>query len=861
VALLGNLTGSSQFFNDPDFYNKIATQSLRFDDGSSAYLYRTPSSASNRRTFTFSAWIKRGVLDANNVGGSNDTPIISAGVSGGDVTVLRTLSQLTAGANILQLYTSVGATDYSEETNASIRDTSAWYHIVMAVDTTQSTAGNRIKFYINGVLQTAVAQYYAQVPEDYDTFFNNNNVHWIGRNVNSTGRYFDGYMAEVNFVDGTQVAASSFGETKNGVWIPKKYTGSYGTEGYRLEFKNTSVGSGSASTIGADTSGNDNHFTSSGIAASDCNMPDCPENNFATLNPLDNDSMTLSEGNLSAISPANAHNATGTTLGVTGGKWYWEIRSGGTGSNYFFGMGKTTFQFISQYTNDAHNFGDLWCVATDGQKANGSGESSYGSALSSGDILQLAFDLDNGKFYAGKNGTYYASGDPAAGSNAAFTNVPTDEHMMPFYGNSTAGLAHIFNFGQDSSFAGAETAQGNKDSNGIGDFYYAPPFGFLALCSANLEEPTISPHSSTQASDHFDILTWTATASGHTIHDRADGAGVGLSFKPDLIWVKKRASSGDNHVLVDSSRGSTKELFANTTDDEETNSNGVSSFDAPSSSGATDGGFTLVGSGSGSGTWNGNSGHTHVAWNWKANGGTKTTNDASATGVGTIDSEYQVNTDAGFSIVQYEATGSAGTIAHGLSQAPNLMIVKSRDQTGTGWMVYYGDNTDYVTLNGSGATIDGQSTWNDTTPTSSVFSVGVNGGDSNNSSGGSMIGYIFHDVEGYSKFGSYTGNAANDGPFIYCGFSPALVIIKSLVHSESWHMWDNQRWTRGGNPNQNALSPNTNGTEVGASTPYNIDFLANGFKLREDHDISNGSGDGHIYMAFSSAPFKYANAV
>ena len=857
MALLGNLTGSSQFFNDPDFYNEIATQSLRFDDGSSAYLYRTPSSASNRRTFTFSAWIKRGVLDANNVGGSNDTPIISAGASGGDATTLRTLSQLTAGANILQLYTSVGATDYSEETNASIRDTSQWYHIVMAVDTTQSTAGNRVKFYINGTLQTAVGQYYAQVPEDYDTFFNNDNVHWIGRNVNSTGRYFDGYMAEVNFVDGTQVAASSFGETKNGVWIPKKYTGSYGTEGYRLEFKNTSVSSGSASTIGADTSGNDNHFTSSGIAASDCNMPDCPENNFATLNPLDNDSMTLSEGNLSAISPANAHNATGTTFGVTGGKWYWEIRSGGTGSNYFFGMGKTTFSFISQYTNDAHNFGDLWCVATDGQKANGSGESSYGSALSSGDILQLAFDLDNGKFWAGKNGTYYASGDPAAGSNAAFTNVPTDEHMMPFYGNSTSGLAHIFNFGQDSSFAGAETAQGNKDSNGIGDFYYAPPSGFLALCSSNLSEPTISPNSLTQADDHFDILTWTATASGHIIHDRADGAGVGLSFKPDLIWGKKRASSGDNHVLVDSSRGSTKELFANTADDEETNSNGVSSFDAPSSSGATDGGFTLVGSGSGSGTWNGNSGHTHVAWNWKANGGTTTTNDASATSVGTIDSVYQANTTAGFSIVTYTGTGSNATVAHGLGATPAMVIYKIRD-TGTSWAVWHKDlatpTTGLLELNSNGAELNNASYWNSTIPTSTVLSIGTYGGVNASSP---FIAYCFADIEGYSKFANFTGNGNADGTFVYTGFRPAWVLIKNTDRSADWRLHDIARQPTN-DSGGHILLPNSNSTEV--TNEYDMDFLSNGFKLRSGDVYENGSGELITYAAFAEQPFKYANA-
>ena len=252
MALLGNLKGSAQLFQSTEFYNGVAKQSLRFEMGDSAYLYRTPSSAGNRRTFTFSAWIQRGNCDENNVGGGSDTTIFSAGTSSVFDTLRFVSQSFTSIKNILQLYTFDGSNDYSEEVNRGFRDSGSWYHS-FAVDTTQSTAGNRVKYYVNGTLQTAVGQYYAQVPQNYQTSYNNTEPQWIGRNINSTGRYFDGYMAEVNFVDGTQYDASYFGETKNGVWIAKEPNVTYGTNGFRLQFKEVG-GSANSSGIGADTS-------------------------------------------------------------------------------------------------------------------------------------------------------------------------------------------------------------------------------------------------------------------------------------------------------------------------------------------------------------------------------------------------------------------------------------------------------------------------------------------------------------------------------------------------------------------------------------------------------------------------------
>lgn len=223
-------------------------------------------------------------------------------------------------------YDADDTTDYSIETNRAFVDPSAWFHLVVATDTTQGTQANRIKFYVNGVLQTeSTGAHHAAFPQNRELHINESVPHWIGRNIDTTSRYFNSYIAEVNFVDGTQYAASEFGETKNGVWIPKEPNVTYGTNGYRLQFKNTSVGTASSSTIGADTSGNNHHWSSGGVAANDCAMPDSPENNFCTWNPISSNAIpTLTEGNLKNGGTNNK--SCNGTFGVTSGKWYWEER-------------------------------------------------------------------------------------------------------------------------------------------------------------------------------------------------------------------------------------------------------------------------------------------------------------------------------------------------------------------------------------------------------------------------------------------------------------------------------------------------------------------------------------------------------
>ena len=841
------------FFGDSSFYNGVATQSLRIDKASGAYLTRTPGSASNRRTFTFSMWLKKVIVFISEANDQNN-PLVSIGTANSFFLMQfsgQGQGSATDTVNELQVYDydEDDTTDYGIETNRASADPSTWFHLVVAIDTTQASQANRIKFYYNGeLLSTTTGAHHGAVVQNREFHVNEAKVHELFRRVDATGRVFDGWVADFNFVDGTQYDASYFGETKNGVWIPKEPNVTYGTNGYRLQFKQTGTGTASASTIGADTSGNNNHFTSAGIAASDCNLPDCPENNFCLWNPISTNHLpALTEGSLKN---GGTHNtACSGTFGVTSGKWYWEERWL-TDAN---SSGRISFSGVTSYQMENNPDVSPAFGSTTGRSVyrNQSGDHDYknfnqtsrtqtsGGTYWGGAVVSFRLDMDAGTFKVYTNNSLVHTD----------SSIPTDGTVIfPLHTNPNSGYSRynsaIVNFGQDSSFAGNETAQGNTDGNGNGDFFYAVPTGHLALCSANLPEPTIGPNSSTQADNYFNTALWSGNSSTQD---------VVVGFQPDWVWLKVRNHTYF-HELYDSSRGATKKLRSNNNSAEATQADGVTDFTA------SGGGFSL-----GAAAGANESGKTYVAWNWKANGGTKTTNDASATSVGSIDSDIQANTTAGFSIVQFETnsgtSGSAQTVAHGLSAAPTFMILKSRDQAGTGWMTYYGDNTDYVLLNGNNATTDGASTWNDTSPTSTVFSIGTNGGDTNNTNGGSMIAYIFHDVEGYSKFGSYTGNGSADGPFVFTGFKPAWVMIKNTARGADWRINDTTRQTINKSADTSGgflLLANSNSSEI--TNEYDIDFLSNGFKLRSSDVYENGDGETLIYMAFAEAPFKYSNA-
>ena len=834
MALLGNLTGSAPFFQDSGaFYNGVATQSLRFDDGSSHKLTRTfSSSVDNNKKMTISVWAKRANV------GTGSTQVIIANYDG-----IRFLGELAwDGTDILRFDpggNGDGASNsYRVDTTAVFRDVGSWYHIVLAYDTTQATDTNRVKLYVNGTQQTLTAPSGQSFPPlNYGHLFSyagaNNTIGEFGAGFN-TG-FLDGYLSEFNFVDGLALDPTSFGETKNGVWIPKQYSGSYGTNGFRLQFNQTGTGSGSSSTVGADTSGNDNHFSSSGIVASDCAMPDSPELNWSTMNSLINGygtNITMSEGNLAGTGTSAQYNNTLGTILMTSGKWYWEITSANFNNYIMLGIAIET----ALQTTDSTPYGQTGVVAyaTHGAVYNesNSGTGSYASFQGS-EIIGIAVDLDASprtfKFY---------NNNTLQGTINLSSNFD-DIGILPFFCIGTADTIKV-NFGQDSSFAGLKTAQGNTDGNDIGDFYYSPPSGYLALCSANLPEPTIGANSDTQPDDYFNTVTFTGTGSTRSV--------TGVGFQPDWSWFKRR-DGAVNHALYDVIRGGTNALRSNTNSAEAQFGDAVVTFE-------TDG-FEIAGTNV-SGI-NGSS-ESIVSWNWKA-GGTAVSNTD-----GTITSSVSANTDAGFSIVTYtgDSTGNDGTpstIGHGLGAVPKFIFTLPRD-TYDGAVYHAGNTTapetDRLILkstSGTLATADDASFWNDTAPTSTVFSVGTR---KHTNSNGGMVAYCFAEIEGYSKFGSYTGNGNADGTFVYTGFRPAWVMQKRTNSTGDWHVLDNKRNTF--NEVENYLYANLSDAEYAGNGNDGFDYLSNGFKLSNTYTALNASGGTYIYMAFAENPFKYANA-
>ena len=332
-------------------------------------------------------------------------------------------------------------------------------------------------------------------------------------------------------------------------------------------------------------------------------------------------------------------------------------------------------------------------------------------------------------------------------------------------------------------------------------------------------------------SAYFQTLLYTGNDADN--RNLTNNANAG-DFQPDWLWFKERSSTS-SHQLHDSTRGTSFAVMSDSTAVEDEDANRLQAIQSN--------GFQ-VGSAS---TVNQNT-ITMVAWQWKCNGGTTTTNDASSTGVGSIDSVIQANTDAGFSIVTYTGTGSAGTIAHGLGGTPDFILFKNRGAN-VQWSVYYGDPTDYLVLDKTDTTADNSNRFNDTSPTSTVFSVG--GTNNVNADSNTYVAYCFAPIKGYSKFGTYEGNANANGAFVYTGFKPAWLMVKNIDSANVWQIYDNKREPN--NPNIKRINANVSEAES-TSGSDRLDFLSNGFKMRATSGNIN-SAHTYIYMAFAESPF------
>jgi|688.fasta_scaffold27378_4 hypothetical protein len=784
------------------------SRSVRLRASATAYFNRTPASATNRQIWTWSAWTKLGSKI-----GAADACMFNGGATSNDRTAVAFASN-----DRLHVYNATGGSINAQLiSTAKYRDPSAWYHIVVAVDTTQATSSNRIKIYVNGIQLTAfdVATYPSQ---NLNTSVNNNVSHTI--NTNPSNEYWDGYLTEINFIDGQSLTPSSFGETNavTGVWQPKKYAGTYGTNGFYLNFSDNS--GATATTIGKDYSGNGNNWTPNNISvtagATYDSMLDVPtpyadggngRGNYCVLNPLASSTIyTISKANLqvSGAATSSATHYCHGTLPVSTGKWYFEVTPTdvGGGPNIYVGvkLPNTSVNNVGAINTIQNGYG----YGGDGTKIS-SGVVAYGATYTNNDVVGVALNLDAGTIVFYKNNV---------SQGTAFTGLTGE--FVPVIAMSVGGTARTI---------AAEANFGQRP------FTYTPPTGFVALNTQNLPTPTISNGASYMAA-----TTYTGTGSALSVSNAVNG----ISFQPDFVWTKPR-STAVGHTLFDSLRGVTKYLQSNTTGAEGTAATSLTAFNSD--------GFTVN-----SDTSTGANGVTYIGWQWNAGGSTVTNTS------GTISAQVRANPTAGFSVVTYTGNGTSGaTVGHGLGVAPAMMIVKNRSSGTEPWRIYHKNmaaSPATVAMNfDTGAASASSTRWNNTAPTSSVFTVGNDA--SVNANTNNYVAYLFAAVAGYSAFGSYTGNGSADGPFVYTGFRPRFVMFKKSSAAEDWVIFDTTR--NASNLTNLQLYPNLSAVEATGVTGV-IDILSNGFKIRGTSDALNTNGGTYIFMAVAENPFKLSLA-
>ena len=496
-------------------------RSLRFNSSDSAYLSRTPASAGNRKTWTWAGWVKRSALGTFQYIWGN------ANLSAENGFMFRFDSE-----DVIRIADWTNTAVWQKITTQVFRDVSAWYHIVISYDTTNATAADRVRLYVNGSRITAFSTS-TDPTQNYDGYINNTNPDSIGRWGNQANYYFNGYPADVHFIDGQALAPSSFTEVSatTGQLIPKAYTGSFGTNGFQLKFADNS--SNTAATLGKDTSGNSNNWTPNNLSvtagAGNDSLVDTPTSygnddslggsvrgNYATLNPLYNTSTTptLSNGNLDySMASADGTGLSGriaTIANLSSGKWYFEVtKNSGTG-DFFLGWANPSWN----PTINPDGNSNAWAVrgATQAYKTNGGTSTQIFSSYADGDVFMIAVDIDAAKIWLGKNGTWAESGAPASGTNAQFTNL-TGSPYSPFVrgAGGGGGISLSCNFGQRA-------------------FAYTAPSGFKALCDTNLPSTTIT------------------TSGSYTGNGVADGPFVYLNGVPTAMTIGGNAVTFGTHA-------------------------------------------------------------------------------------------------------------------------------------------------------------------------------------------------------------------------------------------------------------------------------------------------------------------------
>jgi len=444
------------------FPNTTIANSCRFSKADNTYLSKTTGTATNTDICTLSVWIKRSTLS------SNDEIII------GEYTNSSNRAKLLFNADQLHFFQKTGGSTTADvKTTRVFEDSSAWYHIVIAFDTTQSTDSDRIKFYINGVQETAFDN--TTYPSSGQNIrINESSITQLIGYAGTTNTYYDGYMAEVVFVDGQQLLPTSFGAFNpvTNIWEPIAYAGTYGTNGFRFDFADSSA-------LGNDVSGNDNDYTVNNLTSVDQSADTC-SNNFATFNRLIPSTLTYSDGNLTIERSSGDWESSGSTIAVTKGKWYAEFK---WVSGTYTIIGVEDMDLVSTWDNEyigysANGRGYGW----DGNARNNASSSSFGNSFSTGDIIGVALDMDNKFVYMSKNGTFQNSGDPTSGSSGTGGLSLAGS----LYTIGASGYSSVV----DANFGSPEfsISSGNSDANGFGNFEYSVPSGYFSLCTKNLAE-------------------------------------------------------------------------------------------------------------------------------------------------------------------------------------------------------------------------------------------------------------------------------------------------------------------------------------------------------------------------------------
>ena len=813
-------------------------------DGSTSTGITTPDHSDftlGTNNFTIEAWVYRDE-DAGNTGYICGNSQADGANSSAGVPALYIDTNNKPHAII---FTTNGASYFELISSTAVND-NKWYHVALVRNS------NTFSLYLNG---TSVAS-----NTTAHTMADSSNKMGVGVLGEYTANHFKGWISNFRLVNGTAVYTSNFTPSTSPLTAVTNTvllccqdktvtTDNSGTsKTLTVTAANTYTQQMSPFTYDwyQDQSGQDNHYQPDNLTVNDV-MLDSPTNNFCTMNPLivtGADGITFKQGALRPVS-GGAFAKSLSTFAPDSGKWYCEYHVDATASN-FGGVGATTLNDLSQ-SHIGYSTGETHWVLNHSTAAYqtvykdnvATGASSLGN-VAVGDIVGLSLDADAGKIYFRKNNSVIGTSTGYAITSDTMTGV----YWFVAYLRSQSSYGYgTFNFGQNGTFCGQKTAQGNTDANGIGDFYYSPPSGYIALCAKNLPTPAIKDPSA-----HFQTTLYAGDSNNSTVITNSGNS----DLQPDLIWIKNRTHGTTTGVganmFFDSVRGiksttgsDSPFLVSNLANDEETNTNALQ---AVSSDGFTPGSMTRTNE----------TGDNLVAWQWKAGGGAGSSNTD-----GTINTtSTSVNTTAGISISTYTGTGSNATVGHGLGVAPSVIIVKSRSEDES-WMVQtIGDATDYMNLETTAASADWHGIWNDTAATSSVFSIGD--GDGVNKSSATYVAYCFADVSGFSKSGWYRGNSNAVGPMIYTGFTPAWIMIKmrsiAITGGGDWLVRDIARDPT--NPSDSALYANLHAAE--STTSLIVDILSNGFKIRSNHDDHNDQTETLWWMAFASTPFKYANA-